>query len=99
MLIPSFSLRSTLLGTAVCAVFCLVLSQAVGGHLWAIVIAAAVLSLLVTLLFYGMTYVATTVLTRLIGIQQTPALTSRGGLQTTPDQQVPPPSGDSSANA
>lgn len=98
MLIPSFSLRSSLIGTAICAVFCLVLSQAVGGSPWAIVVSVAVLSLLVTFVFHALMYLVTFVLTKLVGQQQAPALTSQGGLQSTPDQQIPVVLGQASSD-
>ncbi len=86
MLLPRYSLRTTLLVTTVCALFFVVLGQAVHGRPWAIVVSVAVVSLLVTLLVHALLYFITTVLSRLVGSQPLPAHTSRGGVQSTVDQ-------------
>ena len=73
-----------------CAVFFLVLGQAVRGEPWAIVVSTAAISLLVLLLFHAAVYLATLTVASWITAKQSPARTSRGGVQTTPTQQTPP---------
>lgn len=90
MLFPRYSLRTTLIAVSTCAVFFLVLGQAVRGEPWAIVVSVAVVSLAITLLVHAALYIVAASLTRLIAAEQTPARTSRGGLQSTPDEQSAP---------
>ena len=99
MLIPRFSLRTTLILISGCAIFFLVLGQAVQGRGWAIVVSVAMVSLLVTLVFHAALFVVSSTLARMVGTEQLPARTSRGGVQLTPDEQAPVPSdGASSSN-
>lgn len=98
MLIPRFSLRTTLILISGCAIFFLVLGQAVQGSAWAIVVSMAVISLIVTLLFHATLFFVSTALARLVGTEQMPARTSSGGVQLTPDQKAPPPSDDVETN-
>ena len=90
MLLPRYSLRTSLLGLTTCAVFSLVLGQAVQGRPWAIVVAVAVASLLLLLLFHALLYLISAALSRLVGEQQLDARTSRGGVQSYSDPQSPP---------
>ncbi len=98
MLLPRYSLRTTLIATTVCALFFVVLGQAVHGQPWAIVISVAVLALVVTLLIHALLFLITTVLARLVGTQTLPAHTSRGGVQSPLDQPSPPILSDAAAN-
>lgn len=90
MLLPRYSLRTTLIAVSSCAVFSVVLGYAARGVPWAIVVSASVISLFVMLLFHALLYLVAANLSRLISAQQTPARTSRGGVQSTPDEQSPP---------
>ena len=98
MLLPRYSLRTTLIAVTACAVFSLVVGQAVRGQMWAVVIAVGVASILVTLIVHALLFLMTAGLTRLVGSQQLPARTSRGGVQSTPDQQSPPPLNEPTAS-
>ncbi len=91
MLIPQFSLRTTLQVLTVCAVLFLVAGQALAGKAWAVIVTVAVLSVLATLLVHGCFYLVAAALSKLTGTQQTPARTSQGGLQLSPDLQELPP--------
>ena len=90
MLLPRFSLRTTLIGVTVSALFFLIAGQALRGHSWAIVITVGVVGLLTTFVFHAGLYALTSALSRIVGTQETPALTSQGGLQANSDQQLPP---------
>lgn len=90
MLLPRFSLRTTLWGITACAGFFLVLGQAVSGSKWAIVVSATLISLFVLLLFHGLLFVLVSGLAALVGKTPLPARTSRGGVQFSSDEQVPP---------
>ena len=90
MLIPQFSLRTTLKVLTACAVLFLIAGQAVQGHAWAVGVTVAVLSVLGTLVVHAVFYGLTAWLSRLIGVQQLPARTSQGGLQLSPDLRQPP---------
>ncbi len=90
MLLPRYSLRTTLLVTTVCAIFFVILGQAVQGRPWAVVVSVSVVSLLVLLLFHALLYLITSRFTRLFGGKQLPALTSQGGVQSTLDQPAAP---------
>jgi len=95
MLLPRYSLRTTLLGTTGFAVFFLVVGQAVRGRPWAIVISVAVASLVLIFAFHAMLFILSTIFARLVGTQQLPARTFQGGVQSSSDQQSPPPLDDS----
>lgn len=94
MLLPRYSLRTWLTLVSSCAVFFLILGQAYQQQPWAIVVTVAVVTLVVTLFFHGLTYLICAAFGRIITAQQSPARTSRGGVQSTPDQQAPPSSGN-----
>jgi len=83
MLIPRYSLKTSLIGITACAVFFLVVGKAFQGRSWAIVATVAVISLLVTLLFHAVLFLVSTLLSRFVGTQQLPARTSQGGVQLT----------------
>jgi hypothetical protein len=91
MLIPRFSLRTTLKIVTVCALLFLVAGQALEGKAWAVAVTVAVLSVLATLAVHGCFFGFTAGMSRLIGARQSPALTGQGGLQLSSDLQVPPP--------
>jgi len=99
MLLPRYSLRTTLYGITGCAVFFPILGQAVRGRPWAIVISVAVASLLMLLLFHALLYVLSAGLARLVGSEYTPARTSRGGVQLSSVEQKPPQRDDSDSPA
>ena len=90
MLIPQFSLRTTLKLVTICAVLFLISGRAVQGHAWAVGVMVAVLSVLGTLIVHAIFYGLTTWLSRILGVQQSPARTSQGGLQLSPDLCQPP---------
>ncbi len=89
MLLPQYSLRASLIAVSSCAVFFLILGQAYRQQPWAIVVSVGVISLAVILLFHGITYLLAMGFSSLVSAQQTPARTSRGGVQSTPDEQSP----------
>ncbi|NOZ38781.1 MAG: hypothetical protein GXP24_00970 [Planctomycetes bacterium] len=95
MLLPRYSLRTTLIATSGCAVFFVVLGQAVHGQPWAIVVSVAVVSLVVMLLVHALLYLITAAFSRFVGTEQLPAHTSRGGVQTTLEQPSTPKPDDS----
>lgn len=90
MLLPRFSLRTTLLGTTAFALFFLVLGQAFREKPWAIVIAVAVISLALILIIHALLYIFSQFLARLVGTKQLPARTFQGGVQSSSDEQSPP---------
>ena len=90
MLIPQFSLRTTLKVVTVCALLFLIAGQALEGKAWAVAATVAVLSVLATLAVHGCFFGLTAGLSRIIGAQHSPARTSQGGLQISSDLQVPP---------
>ena len=90
MLLPRYSLRTTLLGITGFAFFFVVLGQAVRGAPWAVVISVACVSLMLIFVFHALLYVVATVFARLVGTQQQPARTFQGGMQLSSDEQSPP---------
>jgi len=103
MLLPRYSLRTTLLGITSCALLFVVLGQALRGRPWAIVISVAVVSLLVTLLFHAALYLVSSFFSHLVGSQEFSARTSQGGVQSSSDQPsikqpVLPTNSDSTAS-
>jgi len=90
MLIPRFSLRTTLKTITVSALLFLIAGQALEGKAWAVVVTVAVLSVLATLLVHGCFFGLTAGLSRLIGSHQSPARTSQGGFQVSNELQLPP---------
>lgn len=90
MLLPRYSLRTTLIAITCCAFFFVVLGQAVHGEPWAIVVSVAAVSLFAALLVHALLYLVTSALSRLVGSQQLPAHTSRGGVQSNLDQPSAP---------
>ena len=99
MLIPQFSLRTSLIVISACAIFFLVLGYAIQGSGWAVVVSIAVVSVAVTLMFHAALFLVSSALARMVGTEQLPARTSRGGVQLTPDQQAPPPAEEASASS
>ena len=92
MLLPQFSLRTTLKALSACAVLFVVVRQAVLGQFWAIAVSCALLSVVVCFVFYALFYALTVGMSRVVGTQQLPARTSQGGLQLTTDEHQPPDS-------
>ena len=90
MLLPRYSLRTTLFAITLSAMFFVIAGMAVRGRPWAIVTTIAVVSILATLAFHAGIFVLTSILTRYLGKQQTTALTRQGGLQYHIEQQLPP---------
>jgi len=88
MLIPRFSLRTTLLGMSICAVFSVIAGSAYRGHAWAVVITVAVLSLLVTLAVHAVFYALVSAFGKIVGAKISPARTSQGGMQSSTDDQA-----------
>lgn len=85
MLIPRFSLRTSLILLTVCAFFFLVVGRATRGDAWAIVITFAVLSVFVALAVQAMFYLLARAFGKIIGAQISPAKTSQGGIQSSTD--------------
>ncbi len=98
MLLPRYSLRTTLIATTGCVFFFVVLGQAVHGQPWAIVVSVAGLSLLAALVIHALLFLITIAMSRLVGSDQLSAHTSRGGLQSNLDQPLPPKADDSPAS-
>ncbi len=85
MLIPRFSLRTTLLGVSVCSIFFVIVGYAYRGEAWAVVISVAVLSIFVTLAIHAIFYALVTAFGRIVGAQIAPARTNQGGMQSSSD--------------
>jgi predicted branched-subunit amino acid permease len=90
MLLPRFTLRTTLVGITCCALFCLVLVRAAAGDYWAIAASVAVASLVVIVSVHACMYVVIAALARLLGGWTLPAHTRQGGVQANPDEQYLP---------
>ena len=93
MLLPRYSLRTTLLGITLCTVVFLIVGYAYRGHAWALVISVAIASLGVTLAFHVGFYLLAAALGHVVGARIAPARTNQGGIQTSTDHQRPPDSG------
>ena len=83
MLIPRFSLRTTLILLTVCAFFFLVVGRATQGDAWAIVVTFAVLAVVLALVVQAMFYLLAWLLGKIVGAQIAPARTSQGGIQSS----------------
>lgn len=85
MLLPRFSLRTTLIVTTVAAVFCLALARAAAGRAWAVGLATAVgvvgYILAINVVFFGISYA----FSRLFGVEKVVVRTSQGGVQQDGD--------------
>lgn len=90
MLIPRFTLRSTLKGLTACALVCLALERAAAGNFAAIALCVALLSVLGILCVHAVMYLMLLLVTRLVGNERQPARTSQGGIQLTPDDRYLP---------
>lgn len=90
MLIPQYSLRSTLIGVSCCAVFFLIIGDAFQGQPWAIAVSFAVVSFFGCFLVHAFLFLAAAYFGKMIGTPLAPARTNHGGLQTSSDQQFPP---------
>ncbi len=90
MILPRFTLRTTILGVTLAALFSLVLVRADAGDTWAIAATVAVASLLVIVLVHACLYVLIATTSRLFGSHAFPARTRQGGLQLGPDEQILP---------
>jgi len=89
MLLPRYSLRTTLILMTVCAAFFFVVGMAYRGQAWAVVVSVAIVGALVALLSQAGFYVLLSLLSRLFGTEQTSARTSHGGVQANADEQTP----------
>jgi len=90
MLLPRYSLRTTLIGVTVCAVLFLIAGEALQGHAWAIVITVTVVCILGMFAVHASLYLLASSLGKIIGVPISPARTNQGGMQTSSDQQFPP---------
>jgi hypothetical protein len=89
MLLPRYSLRTTLIGVSLCAVFFLIAGEALQGQVWAVVLSVATLSFFGMFVVHAAFYLLVYVLGKSIGVPMSPARTSHGGVQTSSDQQHP----------
>ena len=92
MLLPRFTLRSTLIGVTGCGLFCLILVRAAAGDLWAIAASFAAASLIGIVFVHGCFYVVIAALARVLGSHTLPARTRQGGVQASPDKHYLPSS-------
>ncbi len=90
MLLPRFTLRTTLIGITVCAFFGLVLARADAGDLWAYAASVAVKSLAVIVAVHACMYLLIAATSRVLGSRTLPARTRQGGVQASPDEQYLP---------
>ncbi len=88
MLLPRFSLKTILTLLSVSTVIFVVAGQAFQGKAWAAGVTIAVASIPVCLFVHAVFYGIIGLLARVISPQQVPALTSQGGIQRSPDEQV-----------
>ena len=80
MLLPRYSLRTTLSLTTAAAFLFVVVGLAVRGHAWAVGISVAVGSLALALAAYAASYGLCFAFARFVGSQEIIAKTSRGGV-------------------
>ena len=73
-----------------CALVFVIAGQALEGQAWAVVVTVGILSVLAVLAVHGCYFALTAGLSRVIGVQQSPARTSQGGLQLGSDVQFDP---------
>lgn len=90
MFLPRYSLRTTLIGVSICAVFFLIASEAIQGKSWAVVITVTVVSVLGIFVVHAGLYLLAFSLGKIIGVPLSPARTNQGGIQTSTEQQIPP---------
>lgn len=90
MILPRFTLRTTILGVTLAALFSLVLVRADAGDTWAIAASVAVASLVVIVLVHACLYVVIAATSRVLGTHSFPARTRQGGVQLGPDEQILP---------
>src|SRR5262245_50283476 len=90
MILPRFTLRTTLVGITFCALFCLVLVRAILGDYWAIAASVAVGSLFAIVVVHSCLYVVIAALAHMLGSHTLPARTRQGGVQASPDEQYLP---------
>ena len=83
MLIPRYSLQTTLKIFTVCAVFFLIMGRAYQGDFWAVVITVAVISIFATLAVHALFYFLVVTFGKYVGAEIAPARTSQGGVQTS----------------
>jgi hypothetical protein len=84
MYLPQFSTRWLLAIIAVCAVFFLVASMAIRGHLWAMAISLAIASIVLTFLLYAASFQVTFLLAQLVGLLRPAARPKSPFAQDTP---------------
>ena len=90
MLLPQFSLRTTLAVLSACALVFLIAGQAYQGKAWAVGVTVALASVPVCLCVHALFYGLTAAVSRVIGVQKLPAKTSQGGMQFGPDEHMNP---------
>jgi hypothetical protein len=92
MLIPRYSVRTLLLQTVAVAVYCLFLTLAINGHLWAIGILAVLHSLIFLLILHALVFAMTAPIAWAYGsLAKQPAPTSPFATEQPPPQLVSPP--------
>ena len=92
MLIPRFSVRTLLLLTVAVAVYCLCLTLAFSGHLWAIGLGAAIHSVILLLMLHALVFAMTAPIAWAYGsLGKQPAPASPFATEQPPPQLVPPP--------
>ncbi|NOY43203.1 MAG: hypothetical protein GXP26_15390 [Planctomycetes bacterium] len=99
MLIPRYSLRTTLIGVTICAVFFLIAGEALRGHEWAVVITITVVSILGMFAVHASLYLLASYFGKIIGAPLSPARTNQGGMQTSSDKRFPPTLDDTPENS
>lgn len=90
MLLPRFTLRSTLIGITAFAVLGLALARAQAGDLWARACVVAVASLVGIVIVHACFYMLIAATARVLGSRRLPARTRQGGVQASPDEQYLP---------
>ena len=90
MILPRFTLRATIIGVTLVALFSLVLVRADAGDTWAISATVAVASLVVIVIVHACLYVLIVATSRILGSHTLPARTRQGGVQLSPDEQLLP---------
>lgn len=90
MLLPRFTLRTTLIGITWCALLGLALARAQSGDLWARAFVVALGSLVGIVIVHALFYLVIAATSRVLGSQRLPARTRQGGVQASPDEQYLP---------
>lgn len=93
MILPRFSLRTTLALTTVAALFCVALARAANGRPWAICLSTAVGVIGFTLLVHACLFGVSYCVSKLLGVEDAVVRTSQGGLKQV--RQTEPTAGGS----